>query len=454
MGNKYEIIMEYINKLIYEEKIVQGGKLPTVRELADKFKCSKSTVLRAFKELEGEHKIYSIPKSGYYLVDKPENDKVHTKVINFSAVLPDEKLLPYREFNHSINRAVEIYKSSLFTYGDKQGILSLREVLVEHFAQHQIFTSKDEIFITTGSQQGLNILTRMRFPNNKKAILVEQPTYKLMHDLADVNNIHMIGIKRDRNGINLSELEEIFKKEEIKFFYTIPRFHNPLGTSYDEFTKKKIVELANKYDVYIVEDDYLADIEIKSGRLPIHYYDINDRVIYVKSYAKSFMPGIRIGAVILNDDLREEFLKYKRLFDLNTSVLAQGALDIYIRTGMYNNHIMKAKKEYKKKMDFVREYLKGYSNDDVEIYIPETGFFIWITMKKKINIDILRRRLNKQEVIISSSEGFSIENKESDSNLRLCISAISTDDIRRGLSIVLHEIEKLIYTKISNKSIY
>ncbi len=93
MGNKYEIIMEYICKLINDRTISQGAKLPTVRRLADKFKCSKSTVLRAFKELEGEHKIYSIPKSGYYLVDKPEKQTVQTKVINFSAVLPDEKLL-------------------------------------------------------------------------------------------------------------------------------------------------------------------------------------------------------------------------------------------------------------------------------------------------------------------------------------------------------------------------
>ncbi|WBW97819.1 aminotransferase-like domain-containing protein [Oceanirhabdus sp. W0125-5] len=450
MGNKYQSIMEYISKLIYEGDIVQGGKLPTVRELADKFKCSKSTVLRAFKELEGEHKIYSIPKSGYYLVDKAQDDIVQNKIINFSQVLPHEKLLPYREFNHCINRAVEIYKSSLFTYGEKAGLLSLREVLVKHFAEQQVFTSEDDIVITTGSQQGLSILTRMRFPNNKTTILLEQPTYKLMHKLAEINNINMIGIKRDRHGIDLIELEEIFKKEEIKFFYTIPRFHNPLGTSYNESTKKKIVELANKYDVYIVEDDYLADIEIKKSRLPIHYYDVNDRVIYVKSYAKSFMPGIRIGAVILNNSIRDEFIKNKRLFDLNTSVLAQGALEIYIKTGMYRNHIMKAKKEYKKKMDFVREYLKGYSNNHVEIFIPDTGFFIWITMNEKINMDILRSRMSEQEVIIPSSEGFSIENKEYYSNLRLCISALSIEDIRRGLSVLLREIEKLIYSKLNN----
>lgn len=109
----------------------------------------------------------------------------------------------------------------------------------------------------------------------------------------------------------------------------ISRFHNPLDTSYSEKDKKTIVELANKYDVYLVEDDYLVDLESNNKRLPAFYYDDNGRVIYIKSFSKTFMPGIRIGAAVINEELKKQFLIHKRCTDLNTSVLAQGALEIF-----------------------------------------------------------------------------------------------------------------------------
>lgn len=117
--------------------------------------------------------------------------------------------------------------------------------------------------------------------------------------------------------------------------------HNPLGTSYSEKDKRCIAELAEKYDVYIVEDDYLADLDKSKKSLPIYYYDIWERVVYLKSFSKTFMPGIRLGAVILQEKLKSEFLKHKRYYDLSTSALEQGALEIYINSGMYKKHIQK-----------------------------------------------------------------------------------------------------------------
>jgi DNA-binding transcriptional MocR family regulator len=350
MEKKYELIIRHIKKLVTLNQLNQGDRLPSIRTMAEKFKCNKSTVIRAYNELELNHKIYSIPKSGYYLVEKSNLNDTEYNTIDFSKVMPEPKLLPYKEFNHCINRAVDLYKSSLFSYSDAQGLKSLRKVLVNHFSEHQVFTSEEKIFITSGSQQALSILSKMSFPNRNKNILVEQPTYSLMQRLVQLNGDKLIGIKRNYNGIDFNELESIFKNGNIKFFYTISRFHNPLGTSYSEKDKQRIIELAEKYDVYIVEDDYLVDIDTNKKTLPMFYYDIWERVIYVKSFSKAFMPGIRIGAVVLHEKLKNEFLKHKRCYDLSTSVLAQGALEIFINSGMYRNHMKKAKYEYKKKM--------------------------------------------------------------------------------------------------------
>lgn len=443
MKKKYELIMEHIEKLVKLNQLKQGQRLPPIREMAKRFNCNKSTVIRAYKELEMNHKIYAIPKSGYYLVEKNNSNSDEYNYIDFSRVMPEPKLLPYKEFNHCINRAIELYKNNLFSYSDTQGLHSLRKVLVNHFSENQVFTSEDRIFITSGSQQALSILSKMPFPNGKNNILVEQPTYKLMHGLVEMNGDKLIGINRDYDGIDFNELEEIFEKENIKFFYTIPRFHNPLGTSYSEKEKQKIVELAEKYDVYVIEDDYLADIDTNKKALPMFYYDISKRVIYVKSFSKAFMPGIRIGAVVLHDELRNEFLKHKRYYDLNTSVLAQGALEIFINSGMYSNHIKKVRLEYRKKMECLRECLKTIDTSDMELFIPETGFFVWIRLPKSISINMLIKRLEEKNIYVSPGREFFIGNNSNENSLRICISKLAEDKIKTGIQVLFNEIQRL-----------
>ncbi|WP_411681214.1 PLP-dependent aminotransferase family protein [Clostridium thailandense] len=441
--NKYEFIIECIEKLILTNKLKQGERLPSIRSLAAKYNCNKSTVIRAYKELESNHKIYAVPKSGYYLVEKSSLDDCERQVINFAETAPDPKLLPYKEFNHCINRAVELYKNNLFSYSDVQGLESLREALADHLSEYQIFTSKEKIFVTTGSQQALSILAKMPFPNGKKNVLIEQPTYSLIHKIVELNGDKLVGISRDYRGIDFHELEELFKNESIKFFYTIPRFHNPLGTSYSEKEKKKIVELAEKYDVYIVEDDYLADIDINKNNQPVFYYDVSERVIYVKSFSKAFMPGIRIGVVVLHDKLKNEFLKHKRYYDLNTSVLSQGGLEIFVNSGMYRNHVRKIKLEYKKKMSYLKKCLEVLDTSRVKLFIPTTGFFVWIKLIKKVNIDILLKELEKKDIFISPARKYFIENKSNENSFRICISKLKLKEIKSGIKIIFEEINRL-----------
>lgn len=245
MPKKYLIITNFILKLINDYTIKPGDRLPSVRNLSEKFQCSKSTVLRALRELEEQHIIYSVPKSGYYLIDNRKcSSNMFEDIIDFSSAAPDSDSLPYRDFQHSINQAIDIYKENLFSYTEPQGLKSLRQVLCKYFYNYQVFTKEENIFITTGSQQALDILTRMDFPNGKSNILVEQPTYSIMLRLLEINNKTTLGIKRTYSGIDFNELEGLFKNGNIKFFYTIPNLHNPLGASYSIEDKKKILKLA------------------------------------------------------------------------------------------------------------------------------------------------------------------------------------------------------------------
>jgi DNA-binding transcriptional MocR family regulator len=258
-----------------------------------------------------------------------------------------------------------------------------------------------------------------------------------------MNGDKLIGINRDFNGINLEELEILFKNEDIKFFYTIPRMHNPLGTSYLEKEKRCIAELSEKYDVYIVEDDYLADLDKNKKSLPIYYYDMWERVIYLKSFSKTFMPGIRLGAVVLQEKLKSEFLKHKRYYDLSTSALEQGALEIFINSGMYKKHTQKIQSAYMEKMNFLKECLKNIDTNGMELFIPDTGFFIWVQFTVDIDMNTLNKRLNEKKLYISEGSEFFIENNSRINGFRICISKLTKDKIKLGVQILFEVIHKL-----------
>ncbi|WP_234121873.1 GntR family transcriptional regulator [Clostridium hydrogenum] len=138
--SKYREIVEFINDEIESRNIEHGEKMPTIRELSEKFKCSKQTVVHAYEKLQGDHIVYSIPQSGYYLVDKKEiHESKKNKVIDLLGGSPDESILPYEEFQHCLNQAIEIYKASLFDYSSPKGLQSLIEILKVHFEEYQIF---------------------------------------------------------------------------------------------------------------------------------------------------------------------------------------------------------------------------------------------------------------------------------------------------------------------------
>ena len=202
---------------------------------------------------------------------------------------------------------------------------------------YHVYTKKDQLVITAGSQQALYILTQMTFTNDKSDILIEKPTYSRMVELVQHQGIPYQTIERNLDGIDLEELESIFKKGKIKFFYTIPRLHNPLGSTYDLATKTAIVKLAHQYNVYIIEDDYLADFD-SSHSLPLHYLDTDNRVIYIKSFTPTLFPALRIGAISLPSQLRDAFIQHKSLIDYDTNLIMQKALSLYIDNGMFSKY--------------------------------------------------------------------------------------------------------------------
>lgn len=330
---KYQRIVDKITKDIKERKLATGQKIPSVRKLAERYHCSKDTAQKALIELKYQKYIYAVPKSGYYVLENAQKEKQDLEL-----PVRDDRHQAYEDFRLCVNETLIGRENYLFNYYPQQeGLEDLRRSVQKLMLDSAVYASRDQLVLTSGTQQALYILSQIEFPNQKERILVEQPTYHRINDLLLAQKLPYETIERTPQGINLQELERIFQSGKIKFFYTIPRFHYPLGHSYSRQDKEEILRLAQLYDVYIVEDDYLSDFDSRR-ELTFHYLDNSQRVIYIKSFSTSLFPALRITALLLPPQIQKTFIAYKSAVDYDSNLIMQKALSLYIDSLMFEKN--------------------------------------------------------------------------------------------------------------------
>ncbi len=329
--SKYQAVVSFLKKGIESGKFPTGSRLPSIRQLSQDFHCSKDTIQRALLELRHEQYLYAKPQSGYYVLEQGQHQDLEIEVT-------DEHASAYDDFRLCVNETLIGRENYLFNYYDNQeGLEELRQSVHQLLFNQALYCKPDQLVLTSGTQQALFILSQINFPSEGAEILVEQPTYHRMNRLLVAQGLAYQTIERCIDGIDLDELEEQFKSGKIKFFYTIPRFHYPLGHSYSDQEKRAILDLANQYGVYIVEDDYLGDLDPKKGQT-FHYLGTEDRVIYIKSFSTSLFPALRITALILPNDLKEAFVSYKNILDYDSNLIMQKALSLYIDSQLFEKN--------------------------------------------------------------------------------------------------------------------
>ncbi|MEC0128792.1 aminotransferase-like domain-containing protein [Paenibacillus pabuli] len=454
---KYEIIAESLKQWIQEQLRQQnsgqwldkGIKLPAVRVLAEQYQCSVSTAIRAYEWLEERHLVYAVPQSGYYAVQNgvEVEDGEWQGPLDFASAAPDPRVFPYSDFRHCVDQAMENKQADLFLYGTERGLPSLIALLQKQFTDYQVFARKEQFFITSGVQQALAVLALMPFPNGKKQVLLELPGYHNMPSLLKGLDIPIAGVRRSLNGLDWDALERQFREGDIKFFYVMPRFHNPIGTSLTAAEKKRLIRLAHRYDVYLVEDDYLADLEENTKQDPLWSYDREGRVIYLKSYSKILFPGLRIGVAILPANLTAPFSTYKKMLDIDTAVLSQAALEVYIRNGMFAHHGKVIRSRYAARMSRLHQQLDAFPDFTPFASAPRTGGeHTVLPLAKDMPLRVLLARLDQRGVIVDTTERYypdAVQGIHQDKMLRLNISNVPKQRIKEGLEIIREEIMKL-----------
>ncbi|MCL2426478.1 MAG: PLP-dependent aminotransferase family protein [Oscillospiraceae bacterium] len=432
---KYEYVVNTVKDKILNGLYKPGNKIPSIQTLAKEMALNADTVIRAYKQLETEHWIYAVAKSGYYVVKSIAIEDEKSSIIDMLTTNPANEINPYKDFHHCMEKAISLYEQKLFSYSPPKGMPELTNILEKHMTTYQIFTKEQNIFITSGAQQALFILALMAFPHDHNTILVEQPTYNVMMNIININKIPVHGIQRTASGIDLSELERIFSQNKIKFFYTMPRFQNPTGFSYTIKQKKEILRLAKKYGVYIVEDDYLADLEINSKNDPLASFDVDNIVIYVRSFSKTLLPGLRLGMAIIPEKLQERFIEMKSSMDINSSVHSQGALEIYLRSNMYYSHVKRTKIFYERRMDALKRACKNELRDLANCFVPPTGIFAYIELNNT-TAESLTAKLEKNGLKVWNTAPAYIKSFRCSEGIRLCICKTDIPSIDHAVQII------------------
>ena len=370
---QYQQLAQLLKNEILNGNLKKGDKLPSIRDLVAQYGVNKDTVQRALRSLREESFIYAVKKSGYYVLKNSEGKEPEED---------DYSQLPIEDlricFNQSLSSAHDL---KLTRKEQASGMDELIQALIPILEEYGVYAAREQLVITTGTQQALYILLQLI---QGKKVLLEQPTYARMNELVKHLNIPYETIERQLDGeIDLDRLEELFASGEFSLFYTISRFHNPLGGSYSEATKKKIVELATKYSVYIIEDDYMADF-VEGNATPLHYYDMDGRVIYVKSFSSILFSALKIGIVVLPKELVEPFSMRKLWMDYDSNVMMQKTFTLFIENGMFAKHRKAMVEDYSQKSKHAKSWLLSMGIQEGILHGTQLVFKKTLEMEEKL----------------------------------------------------------------------
>lgn len=453
---KYIQIANYIKNLIDKRKIKDGDKLPTIRELSKKLEVNNVTIVSAYNKLKAEGYAYQKVGSGSFAKRKEvasnlRRDYSNTlkklssgdlnEIIDFTGETTKEVLFPINDLKYIINEVLERDGANALLSDNRNGYTDLIYTINRAFWNNKL--NNEDIIIVSGAQQGIDIASK-GILNINDNIIVEKPTYVGALSVFKWRKVNLFEVPVEEDGINLNKFEKILQKNEIKCFFTMSYFQNPTGISYSLEKKKRILELAEIYDFYIIEDDYLSELiyEKSLEYVPFKWLDKNDRVIYIKSFSKIFLPGIRLGYLVAPTIFRETLQNSKHNTDITTSSLMQRALELYISSEKWKTNIKNLNDEYIERYKFMKSLLEKDFKDILTYKDPRGGLNFYVTLKENfiVNTTELFMRLKKRKVYITPGAIFFTSQGDGQDSFRISFYQTDKEKIENGMRILREEI--------------
>ena len=453
----YIQIADNVAAAIQSGRLPKGTALPSSRSLAAQLKVNRNTVIEAIQLLVSEGWLLSQPRRGIFVAAQlPYGSNLYTEQkiawsdhqapqrIIFDDGNPDSKIAPVEQLGRAYR---QLFKRSarwkMMGYADPRGHIDFRQEIANMLnIERNMRINEDHICISRGSQMAMYLVAQCLLQHNDY-IFVESPGYHSAWKIFEKAGAKLIPIPVDENGLKVEELlPHLLKKNPIKALYLTPHRQYPTTVTLSKERRAQLVELSNKYNFVIIEDDY--DYEFHFEQAP--YYPLASQPelinnVYIGTLSKVVAPALRIGYLATrNEYLLQQITELRSIIDIQgDNIMEQAVLEL-IQDGTIRRHIRKATQLYKKKRDFMVAQLDKFLPDHVDYTSPKGGLAIWLSLKHQIDWALLFQKLKEKSVHIPHPENYTKE--RTFGGIRLGYGSLSEELIKEGITILAEVLEQ------------
>lgn len=320
-------------------------------------------------------------------------------IISFAGGLPAAESFPVKEYSEVAQQVMAESGTKALQYGPTEGFDDLRKEITKRMAKVKVPTEYTDIMITSGSQQGLDFSAKL-FINPGDTIICEAPSYLGALNAFKAYQPNFVEVETDDHGMRMDKLEEALKNTKgAKFIYVIPDFQNPTGRTLPLERRKRLVELANQYDIVVVEDNPYGELRFEGEILPaIKHFDTEGRVVFLGTFSKILSPGVRLGWVCASEEILSKYVMIKQGADLQSSTISQMETAKLLQTFDIEKHVQKIIDLYFKRKNLMVETMEKEFPANVKWTNPEGGLFLWVMLPEGANARDIAVKALEQKV--------------------------------------------------------
>lgn len=444
----YTQVYRQLKSQILDGALQAEEKLPTIRALAEKLQVNTVTVVNAYRCLEEDGLIYKRVGSGSYVaplgysrepaplagLEEPTEKlsvTVGESAYNFASGTPTADLFPVARFKEVLNDVLDRDQGEAFGYHEAQGYYPLREAIAEMMQRYQMNLSPDHLQIISGAQQGIDIVAKALLKYGD-TVLVESPTYAGALATFLSRGVRVESFELTPDGPVMADLQEKIRRLRPKLIYVMPNFHNPTGWSYPAAAQEELLRLAHQNQVYLLEDDYTSELTFSGEpRRTLKSRDRYHNVIYLRSFSKIMMPGLRLGIMTLPPHLHQAILSAKQSTDVSTFGLTQRAFELFIRRGHWDKQVESVQKVFRERYQAFLDGSAEFLTSPLRCHLPDGGIHFWIEVPAAAQEPLIREAAARG-VLIVSGDHFYLKSPEH-KHVRLSIASLGPEQIRQGL---------------------
>lgn len=464
----FDQLVSQIRKLIDEGLLDQGYRMPSTRNLAASLGINRTTVVKVYEELwalgyfestggsytrvrrrmsAGEFVKPTMPAGAgceelfrtQIIGDLAQMDRYaqlmtepQPGVIDFYHLVPDPRLIDQHLIANCFREVMADKSLNVFGYNQPRGLPALRQVIRKHMQLHSIHADDENILITNGSQNSLQLILQT-FASRGDTIAIEAPTYAMLFPLIRFYGLEAVEIETTQTGFDVDALRAILQQQTVRFIYVIPTFHNPTGTTMPQSRREELLRLCVEHGIMLIEDSIEEEMKyFGMVHLPVKSMDRHDQVIYLGSFSKVLAPGLRTGWIIASSTCIRQLTAVKMMTDLTSNTLSQALIYRFCRLGYYELHLRRMMRIFKKRMKTALKALKRSMPPAVVSWQePLGGFIVWLTINLSPPDDV-EQWFQQHGVRITDGKLFYFTPREG-FRIRLSISKTNEQEIEEGI---------------------